>query len=564
MKRKSSSLRKVVSLLVMLVFILGTMSFVGAASVTPVLHEGNYQPSNLQGKVEVTGGSSLTGSISVMLNDVSYSIEYTLNESKQLLSFSASSAIVKSVLVKGSVNTYEFTYDDPVASDSGLYSPDTPSGNLPTISWFGFILQAPPPPPDEPAINVTKVADDDLIPATGQDVNFKFRITNTGPVDVVVTSIIDNVFGDLLATAEAQNGGTIYLDSSDPDDYFEFTYTEIDLEPVDGLEPHNNTVVVTADDIDEPDTDPVVDEASETVNFYNPEEPPELSIAVTKVVDDDLIPYTGQGVTFTFTITNTGPVAVVVTSISDSVFGDLLPEALADNDVEEIDIPVAGSVDFTFLTTLSSTIALTPHTNTVTVIADDRDDPQTEPDTETATEIVNFFSDDDDDDDDGDDSGGGGPDVDLVKDVNQTSGTAPATFVYTITITNTGNTKFSITSLTDTQLSPLPANLQELIGTELEVGQSVSRTYTVQHDAAGSYPNTATVNISDIRGVTDSDSDTETVTVLEVAGALVVFGAEMPTTGDSGPDAFALAGLVVLLASGAGLFVLYRKQAMKT
>jgi len=560
MKRKSSPLKKVISLFVMLVFVLGTMSFVGAASVTPVLHEGNYQPSNLQGKVEVTGGSSLTGSISVMLNDVSYSIEYTLNESKQLLSFSASSAIVKSVLVKGSVNTYEFTYDDPVASDSGLYSPDTPSGNLPTISWFGFILQAPPPPPDEPAINVTKVADDDLIPATGQDVTFTFRITNTGPVDVVVTSISDNVFGDLLATAETLNGGEIYLESSDPDDYFEFTYTAIDLEPEDGLDPHNNTVVVTADDIDEPETDPVVDEASETVSFYNPEEPPELSIAVTKVVDDDLIPYTGQGVTFTFTITNTGPVAVMVTSISDSVFGNLLPEALADNDVEEIYIPAAGSVGFTFATTLSSTIALTPHTNTITVTADDVGDPQTEPATAQATEIVNFFS----TPPPPPPPPPGGPDVDLVKDVNLTSGTAPATFVYTITITNTGNTKFSITSLADTQLSPLPANLQELIGTELEVGQSVSRTYTVQHDAAGSYPNTATVNISDIRGVTDSDSDTETVTVLEVAGALVVFGAEMPTTGDSGPDAFALAGLVVLLVSGAGLIVLYRKQAMKT
>lgn len=96
----------------------------------------------------------------------------------------------------------------------------------------------------------------------------------------------------------------------------------------------------------------------------------------------------------------------------------------------------------------------------------------------------------------------------------------------------------------------------------LQVGDSVSRTYTVQHDAAGTYPNTATVNISDIRGVTDSDSDSETVTVLEVEGALMVFGAEMPTTGDGGPDAFAFAGLIVLLATGAGLLILYRKQAM--
>ncbi|NCC76448.1 MAG: hypothetical protein EOM08_08455, partial [Clostridia bacterium] len=207
MKRKISPLRKVVSLFVMLVFVLGTMSFVGAASVSPVLHEGNYQPSKLQGVVEVTGGSSLTGSVSVMLNEVSYTIQYTLSESKQLLSFSASAAIVKSVLVKGSVNTYEFTYDDPVASDSGLYSPDTPSGNLPTISWFGFILQAPPPPPPpEYGIQVIKyVFDGD----SWEDANeppgptlmegttpqFRFVITNTGDGTLTDLALSDNMLG---------------------------------------------------------------------------------------------------------------------------------------------------------------------------------------------------------------------------------------------------------------------------------------------------------------------------------------------------------------------------------
>ena len=56
-----------------------------------------------------------------------------------------------------------------------------------------------------PAIAVTKIVDDDSIPETGQSVTFTFRVTNTGVEDVTVTSILDSKFGDLLATAEAQN-----------------------------------------------------------------------------------------------------------------------------------------------------------------------------------------------------------------------------------------------------------------------------------------------------------------------------------------------------------------------
>ncbi len=169
--------------------------------------------------------------------------------------------------------------------------------------------------------------------------------------------------------------------------------------------------------------------------------------------------------------------------------------------------------------------------------------------------------DDDDDDDDDEERSSGDPDVDLVKTVDKTSANEGETFTFTITIHNTGDTKFSITELTDTNLSPLPANLQELIGMEIPVDGSLTRTYTIVHNDAGTYPNTAEVKISDVNGKKDFDNESVTVTVneLEVQGAMMVFGAEMPQTGD-GPDVFSIGGLIILIVAGGSLWLLYKKS----
>src|SRR5690606_13984281 len=77
-----------------------------------------------------------------------------------------------------------------------------------------------------PMIDVTKTASPASLPETGGSVTFTYRITNTGVEDVTVTSILDDQFDDLLATAVAQNGGAdIVIPATEPDSYFEFTYT---------------------------------------------------------------------------------------------------------------------------------------------------------------------------------------------------------------------------------------------------------------------------------------------------------------------------------------------------
>jgi LPXTG-motif cell wall-anchored protein len=152
------------------------------------------------------------------------------------------------------------------------------------------------------------------------------------------------------------------------------------------------------------------------------------------------------------------------------------------------------------------------------------------------------------------------PNVVLLKNVDKYSAPTDTPFLYTITIRNIGDTPFTITKLTDSQLDPLPAQLQELIGMKLKVGDSVTRTYELSYAAAGTYPNTAFVEVIDIHNERAIDTDYESVNVIEVEGEIVVFGAEMPQTGDKGIDWLAM-GALILIAAGCLLFLKSGKKS---
>ncbi|MDY0097131.1 MAG: choice-of-anchor K domain-containing protein [Candidatus Dojkabacteria bacterium] len=226
-----------------------------------------------------------------------------------------------------------------------------------------------------PLIEVTKTADDNSIPETGQSVTFTFRITNTGLEDVTVTSIMDDKFGDLLPTAKAQNGGLdIVILSTNPDSYFEFTYTT--TLSSDSLTTHTNRVDVIA--IDDEGTS-ATDFDTESVRF----EDVAPLIEVTKTADDTSIPETGQSVTFTFLVENIGQEDVTLNSLIDNKFGNLdgqgtcsLPQSIL----------IGGAYSCKVSVTLESD-TLTPHINTVTAKAvDDEGTEATDEDDET----VNF------------------------------------------------------------------------------------------------------------------------------------------------------------------------------
>ncbi len=118
------------------------------------------------------------------------------------------------------------------------------------------------------------------------------------------------------------------------------------------------------------------------------------------------------------------------------------------------------------------------------------------------------------------------PVVTLVKSVDIASMPEPGgVFTFTLTITNNSVENVIITDLVDSQIDALSPEFGEcwaLIGsdfftsTPILPGESISCTYTVEHVDAGTYENTATVNVVDNEFNQASDSDDETVTVTDV------------------------------------------------
>jgi uncharacterized repeat protein (TIGR01451 family) len=154
------------------------------------------------------------------------------------------------------------------------------------------------------------------------------------------------------------------------------------------------------------------------------------------------------------------------------------------------------------------------------------------------------------------------PSIRVTKTVNgaESDSVAPGDpLVYVVTVTNTGKVPLTITSLTDSLHDPLPPTCAALIGTSLAAGASTSCTYT---DEAS----TAATNVVVVQGLdqvladakhTVRSTDSTAVTVDEVLGEVILnddpelprTDAELPRTGGS-PD-LAAQGLILAVGMAA-------------
>jgi hypothetical protein len=261
----------------------------------------------------------------------------------------------------------------------------------------------------------------------GSVATYTFTITNNSVVTdpVTITSINDDKFGNLLAEAQADNGGnTIVINPSGS-----FTFDITRSLTLDAGDTHINTVTVIGRD-DEGTTTTATD--NHTVSGQD----------VAPIIDilkngPATLNEGGGTATYTFTITNnsvsTDP--VTITSINDDKFGSLLAEAQADNGGNTIVINPNGN--FTFDITRSLTLdAGDTHINTVTVIGRD-DEGTTDSDTDDHTVTGANVA----------------PTISVIKNASPTtiSEQTGGSVTYTVTITNNSaiTDPVTITSLPD-------------------------------------------------------------------------------------------------------------------
>jgi uncharacterized repeat protein (TIGR01451 family) len=360
------------------------------------------------------------------------------------------------------------------------------------------------PLPQNPMIDVEKLVsvdggasfvDADMEPfpsvSEGAYVEFKFVVKNVGNVTLSVITLMDTDF-DLSNCA--------ITSPLAPNEEFECSLPVMMAVP--GA--HANTATTSGEG---PQAQPVAD--SDDANVMVTDMLPEISLTKTAVPSS--VPETGGNVVFTFLVKNIGVEDVTLTSLSDTVFGDLNGQG---DCVTGAFIPVGGSYSCS-ITKLLASDSLTAHYNLVTAVGTDNDgstDTATDDETVTFDDIL--------------------PDIMITKSAMPTS--VPETggdVEFTIVVTNNSLEKTTVDSLVDSDFD-LAAHCPDAVGTALAYGESYTCIFTewVSGDYSGmAHENTATVVASDNDGNTDTAFDDATVTYTDVLPDISVTKTANPT-----------------------------------
>jgi len=353
-----------------------------------------------------------------------------------------------------------------------------------------------------PTATVLKTANPTSVPESGGDVTFTVTVTNTSTDTLQITSLVDSVFGDLDGLGDCSVPQTLPASTGTYSCTFTVTLTG------DTTLPHNNTVTATLTD-GEGNTIQPSDDA--TVTFTNV--PP--SLTVSKTANPASVPETGASVTFDVVVTNTSTETVTVTSLSDSVFGNLDGQGTCSL-TPPPSLAAGASYTCSFTVTLTGDTAL-PHDNTLTATVTDGDgSTATGSDSETVT-----FSD-------------VLPAITVLKTALPTAVPESGGVVtITIAVTNLTGEPFTLTSLMDSVFGDLNGQGTCAVPQSIPAAPgsyTCSFDVTLSGDTAVPHSNIVTAAGQDNEGNTTTGSDSETVTFTDAAPTLDVIKAADPTS----------------------------------
>ncbi len=337
-----------------------------------------------------------------------------------------------------------------------------------------------------PEISVEKSANPKSVPETGENVTFTFSVVNEAIAAVTLTSLIDDVFGDLTLYDPGDCSVPQTLDASGG------AYTCSITAFVEGEARSKHTNVLTATATNADGTAVKTDDAEVSFEDVLPD------ISVTKTADPTSVLETGEDVTFTFLVVNNSAEEATLDSLDDDYFGDL--NGLGDCVVPQT-LAAAGGTYSCSLTAEFSGEPDEPHINVVTATASDNDGNS---DTETDDATVSF--------------------IDVLPDISMAKTADPTTVLetgadveFTFTVTNNSAEEAVLDTLSDSVFGNLNGQGSCNVGGVLTPsgGQyTCSVTVFIQGDADEVHTNVGTAVASDNDGNTDSASDDAEVTIL--------------------------------------------------
>lgn len=242
------------------------------------------------------------------------------------------------------------------------------SGGTPATSTDQTTVTITPTPPTD-CVSITKVGNR-ILAAVGDSVTYTYTVCNCGTSTLTVDSVVDSPVGDLTADFITANGSSTTL-AAGTCVSFPKSRTVLATDP----NPLTNSVTVTAH---AEARSPVTSTDTWTVTIIEG-----TCVSVGKVADRATAAV-GESINYTFTVCNCGTTPLTMTSVLDSLQGELIAGFLAANGGSPI-VASGDCVIFSSSYMVQSTDP-SPLVNTVTVTANSGETVVT--DTNQATVLI--------------------------------------------------------------------------------------------------------------------------------------------------------------------------------
>jgi uncharacterized repeat protein (TIGR01451 family) len=407
-----------------------------------------------------------------------------------------------------------FTNATPASQTDVVTVTGTGNGQTVTADDDATVALVPLPPL---SVVVDKTASPLSRPVPGGDFTFTVIVSNPGTVPLTITSLTDNIYGDIGAPSATSTCddliGTVLAPGANS---APCSFTR----PFTGVAGASQTDIVTVigtDSFGQTATDS--DDATVTLTPR-----PAPLVQVDKTVTPGTRVEPGGDFTFSVVVSNPSTVPIVITSLVDDVYGNLATRGepnTCDDLIGDTLAPGASTAPCTFTVTFTG-VAGDTETDIVTVIAVD-EIGQTVTDTDDAVITLTPRP--------------PGP-LSIELDKTATPGTMPepgGTFTFNVVVTNTSNVPLTITTLTDDIYGNLGTrsgvnSCDDLIGDVLAPGASASCSFegTFTGNAGDSQTDVVTVTGRDEDGRTVDDDDDAEVELTDVLPRIEVVKTATP------------------------------------
>ncbi|MFC2036544.1 hypothetical protein ACFLYD_01050 [Chloroflexota bacterium] len=358
-----------------------------------------------------------------------------------------------------------------------------------------------------PVIAVSKTASPSSVLEPGDTVEFTVRLSNSSVEDVVFTSLVDDVRGNLngQGTCVVPKGGL----RLSPDGLYKCTYS-VDVDGNAG-DSETGAVTVTAVD-DDGNTVRATDSATVIVRDAAPE------IAVIKIASPRSVPEPGDVVQFTVQVANHSVEDVELTSLVDDILGNLNGQGTCYLPARGMSLSPGASYRCAFSLNVVGN-AGEDQTDSVTAVAADDEGNRVKA-TDSATVRVTDVL----------------PAIVVSKTAAPSSVPEPGDQVqFVVRVRNISVEDVALITLVDDVHGNLDGKGTCSVpqaGLSLEIGESYECTFgtEMEGNAGDSETDTVTAEVSDDEGNRAKASDSATVTVEDVLPAIEVSKTASPST----------------------------------